>query len=472
MNFRLISKPIGFLSLLFILLSCGDKEDEARLINLHTTAAEDLISISFTADTETVLSINSEVDLSVQGLKSNGVDTVTLTNQIEWSLSEGAQSSINQQGHIIAAPVAESITVNAKLGILSAALDIRISAARFDKVVSLDADSISIQMCQSQTIKPIASYIDDSGNEEIRSVDSTVIDSIDWLILNAEDNTASQRAYIKTANNRTKIYGLAAGDVIVQASATSLYTGIPNTTSADFHQTIGNGLNSVKLCSSSATDYTSCSLTSPGVEKDQSISVIAIGNYPGSNGSTINQNITQLAKWGLSNSNLSAAFSSDLQQLNLTGNVESTNTTVTLACGKIVETVTGDITQGVIMDSTITCDTDCLSVSSLIDIDQLSVSSFQVTANNKTLTDNQSLTLDPRPNEIVLAITVTYSNGDREVITDASTLDYYIIPIDGQNAVIREKSNTPGTYTVLGAGTAKIRLFYRGEDFIVFIVLP
>ena len=87
-------------------------------------------------------------------------------------------------------------------------------------------------MCRSAVFKPIGRYVNADGSEEIRPVDSTVIDSIEWLITNREDNSSSQRAYVETSQQRTLLQALASGDIFMRARALSLHTGIVETSAA------------------------------------------------------------------------------------------------------------------------------------------------------------------------------------------------------------------------------------------------
>jgi len=100
----------------------------------------------------------------------------------------------------------------------------------------------------------------------------------------------------------------------------------------------------------------------------------------------------------------------------------------------------------------------------------LSVLSFDVRANNVAVTDNTVLNLASRPNTITLDVTANFSNDSSENITDDSDLDYFIIPT-AVPEVIEETVSTE-VFTVLNTGTAKIRLEYRGETFIVVIDIP
>jgi hypothetical protein len=470
MNFNRLISAIVVVFLMLSISSCSNDKKEATLVELHTTAAQDVVSLEFGADTQSVVSINSDTPFSVQGKRTNG-SSIRLTSQVEWSLSSGAQSSISKQGILKAAATAESFTLTATLGVLSTSIDIRISDAKFDQVVILNDTPVSLEMCQSQTITPIGKYIDSSGNEEIRPLDNNVIGTINWIILNASDHSTSQSAFIETSGSNTTLYSLAAGDLIIQAQATSAYSGNP-TLSAEMNVTVGNALDSIKLCAAGSSDYSACSISSQHVERDQQISFIALGSYTGSAGTSY-QNITRTAKWGLSNINISALFSSNMQQLNVTGEVESTTSMLTAACGDIQQpTATIDIAEGIILDSTPVCNANCLASNVNITIDQLSATSLSVSANGTSLNNDETLSLSSAPNEIKLVVNAQYSDNSVRVITDDSTLEYTIIDISGQNKVIEQKANTPGSFTVLAAGTAKIQLNYRGATFIAVLTIP
>ena len=473
MNSKMLYKFI-LISFFLFLNACSDPENETNLVNLYTVASLDIISIDFPADTtETVISINSQFDFDLQGLQSNGVDLINITSNVEWSLSDGALSTIDQQGNFTASPSAETITLTAQFGYLIQSIEIRVSSAKFDQVIQLDAQTLSVDMCQSLNIKPIARYVDESGNDEIRSVDSIVINTIEWIIRDQVDNNLTKRAYIETSNNQASLRTLAAGNLIIQAKANSVFQ---NTlvTSADFNQTVGNTLNEIKLCRSSDTDLSSCSVTSAGIEPGEVLSLISVASYQATDGSSFNENISKNSKWGIDNvTNASIALSVDQQSLDITGNVENSSATISVACGDIAQNIdTIDVSQGVILNSSVSCDVDCLSSTALISIDSLTVTSLDVTANDIALADNVSTSLDTQPAEIALTVTANYLNVASEDITNDSSLVYTIITLDGQSATIEEKAGSVGVFTVLGSGTAKIQLNYRSEIFVVLIEVP
>ena len=473
MNFKMLYKFI-LISFFLFLNACSDPENETNLVNLYTVASLDIISIDFPADTtETVISINSQFDFDLQGLQSNGVDLINITSNVEWSLSDGALSTIDQQGNFTASPSAETITLTAQFGYLTQSIEIRVSSAKFDQVIQLDAQTLSVDMCQSLNIKPIARYVDEGGNDEIRSVDSIIINTIEWIIRDQVDNNLSKRAYIETSDNQASLHTLAAGNLIIQAKANSVFQ---NTlvTSADFNQTVGNTLNEIKLCRSSDTDLSSCSVTSAAIEPGEVLSLISVASYQATDGSSFNENISKNSKWGIDNvTNASIALSADHQSLDITGNIENSSATVSVACGDIAQNIDSvDISQGVTLSSSVSCDVNCLSSSALVSINALSVTSLDVTANNINLVDNVSTSLDAAPAEIALVVTANYSNASSEIITNDSSLVYTIITLDGQSATIEEKTGSPGVFTVLSNGTAKIQLDYQNETFIVLIEVP
>jgi hypothetical protein len=473
MNFR---HPIKLISAIIILsvAGCSDPDRENQLVDIFETAGQDVIGISFPAATETTVSINSQVNFTLQGLRSNTVDVVPLTRNVNWSLSAGAISSIDQNGLLTAASTAESITLTASFGVFTESLNILVSAAKFDRVVQLHDSAFSIDMCRSQVLRPVGRYVDENSNEEIRPVDSSIINTVEWIILNQEDLSPSQRAYVATAGNAASLHTLASGDLIIQARAPSVFAG-GAVTSQDFSQTVGSALNSIKLCLSSAVDLSSCSATSARVEKDSATSFIAVGNYPGTDGVNLDENITRNSQWGISNAiNASAVFSLDRERIDITGNVEDTTVAVSVACGVIEQSLAGiDITQGVNLTTPVSCGTNtaCRVANSSINIDELTVLSFDVSANGIPLTDNALVALDARPVEISVVVNANFSNASQVDVTADNTLDYTIIA-DAQARVIEPTAGSPGTFTVLGPGTARIEIDYRNESFVALILVP
>jgi len=468
-----IFKGCWILCLLLLINACSDEENETNLVNLHTTASQDIISISFPADTETVLSISSQYTFALQGLQSNNTDTVDIVNDVQWSLSEGALSRIAQNGLFTASATAELVTLTANFGIYTESIDIKVSDAEFDQVMQLNDGVINIDMCQSQTFKPVGRYVDENNNDEIRPVDSNIIDTIEWIVRDQATGNLSQRAYIETLDKQATLRSLAEADLIIQAKAFSQFAGV-EVTSIDFSQQVSANINSLKLCNSTDTDLASCNVSNTKVEQDKVISLISVANYQAQDGSNFNENISANSKWGIDNSaNATIAFSTSRQQLDITGKIEETSAVVSVACGDIEQVIDSiDITLGVSLDSEVSCGTGatCLSASATIGIDQLGVSSLKVTANDTDLTSTETLTLSTRPDEITLITTAVFSNNTQLTITDDSELVYSIT--SGNNTVIEEVSGEAGVYTVLGAGIAEVKLDYRGETFFAVIRVP
>ena len=458
---------------LFIFLAACSADDETNLVNLHAIANQDIISVNFPAETETIHSINSEYDFSLQGLKSNAVDTVPISGDIQWSLSDGANSSIDQNGHFTASATAELITVTAVFGFFTDSIQIKISDAKFDQVVQLDENSLIVDMCRSQTFTPIGRYVDENNNEEIRPVDNIIINTIDWEILDQTDNNPSQQAHIETVDDQVTLHTLAEGNIIIRATVFSAYSNT-DVTSADFNQAISNNLNSIKLCYSSSTDLSSCTVANTNVEKGTSISFISVANYQALDGSDFYENISDNSKWGIDNPlNASIALSTDRQQLNITGITEASNATISVACGDIEQAIDGiDLSQGVVLDTPVSCGSgaSCFSTSSIVAVDQLSVTSLKVSANDTVLTSDEALILSVRPNEIDLVTTAVFSDNTEANITSDTTLAYNMT--QGKDVVIEEKTGFVGVYTVLTAGTAEITLDFRGVKFRALIEIP
>lgn len=461
------------LCLLVLLNACSDAENENNLVNLHTTANQNIISINFPAETETILSISSQYSFVLQGLQSNNIDTINIVDDVQWSLSDGANSHIDQNGLFTASATAELITLTARFGIFTESININVSDAKFHEVMQLNDGAISIDMCQSQTFKPVGRYIDGNNNDEIRPVDSIMINTIEWIVNDQATDTPSQRAYVETLNNQVTLQALADGGLIIRAKAISQFDG-SEVTSIDFSQQVSANLNSLKLCNNTDTDLATCNVSSAKVEKDKVLSLISVANYQAQDGSNFNENISANSKWGIDNSaNATIAFSANRQQLAITGKIEETSAVVSVACGDIDQPIDSiDITQGVVLDSEVSCNTasNCQSALASIGIDQLSVSALNVSANGTDLTSTETLILDTRPDEIILIITALFSNNSQKDITSDSELVYSITA--GNNDVIEEKSGSLGVYTVLGIGTAEIKLDYRGETFFAVISIP
>jgi hypothetical protein len=458
---------------LLILSACSDKENETPLVDLFTAASFDIIDINFPTDTtEDIVSVDSFFDYTIEGLKSNGVDIIPINSDVVWSLSDGAVSSINQSGRLTSGSVAEVITITAKVGHLSATQIITISAAKFDQVVQLNSTPVLVNVCQIQKIIPIGSYLNDDGSEEIRAVDSSVIQTIEWLIRNQEDNASSQRALIKTANNQTDIQGLETGNIIIQAKAPSISQGNVIVTSADFPQTIDNNMNSLKLCLNSETDLAACSLVSVDVVKNNTVSVMAVANYQATDGSNFNQNITSYSKWGVDNTNSSIALSADRQQLDITGTNINTSSTVSVACGKIEQTVTDtDINNGVVLNVPVSCatgDLNCKPASTVINVKDLIVDSLSVTANGTDLVNNTALVLTAQPFKITFKVVANFVNGTSLDVSTDLAVNYNNLSTN----VITVVSGAPNEFTVDSDGDAEIQIIYSNQIFVAKITIP
>lgn len=471
MNFKSLYSII-ICGLLFMLAACGDAEKEKELVDLFTTASQDLIAINFlVATTEDLISIDTFVDYRIEGLKSNGIDVVPVSDNISWSLSAGAVSHIDQSGRLSSGSVAEVVTITAKLGVLTATQNVTVSAAKFDRVIKLNDTPVSINLCQAQQIQPIGSYLNDDGSEEIRPVDNTAINNITWLIRNQEDDTPSQRARIKTENSLTMLQALEAGNVIIQAQAKSLSSG-NIVTSVDFDQTLGNNLNSLKLCFKSETDLATCILISVDIVQNTVLPIMAVANYQATDGSNYNQNISAYSKWGTDNtSNATIALSADRQQLDVTANTAASTVNISVACGNIVEPVLDSaIKNGVVLDIPVTCasgNINCLRATAVVNISSKTVSSLSVTANNTALVDDTALVLATRPATIALNVTANYSDNSSQDVTADTGMVY-----NNRSApVVIAQPASPGEYTVLTAGDADIQIIFQSQTFIAKITI-
>lgn len=470
MRFKLIYGFITY-SLLLILTACSDTDKEKELVDLFTTASQDLIAINFPAGTEDIISINTFVDYKIEGLKSNGVDIIPINDNISWSLSAGAVSTIDQNGRLSSGSVAETVTITAKFGTLTTTFSVFVSAAKFDQVIKLNSTPVLVNMCQTQQIQPIGSYLNDDGTEEIRPVDNTVINTITWIIRNLDD-TPSQRAFIKTENSITELQALETGDVIIQAQAVSLSSG-NIVTSAGFNQTLDHNLNSLKLCLRSEADLAACTFSNTDIVENAVISLMAVGNYQATDGTTFNQNISAYSKWGIdNNSNATIAFSADRQQLDVTGITPDTTANISVACGNIEQTVLdSEIENGVVLDIPVTCadgNLNCLPSTAAINIVSTTVKSLDVTANGLALVDNTPLALTTAPATIVLKVTANYSDDSSEDITT----DTNVIYNNRSGLVVIEISGSPGEYTVLTTGEAYIQIQFQDQIFNAKVTIP
>lgn len=385
-------------------------------------------------------------------------------------------STIDQSGRLSSGSVAEVVTVIARLGILSATQDVTVSAAKFDRVIKLNDMPVLVNMCQAKQIKPIGSYLNDDGSEEIRPVDNTTINTITWLIRNQEDTSpspaSSQRAIIETQNSLVELRALETGNVVIQAQARSLSSG-NIVTSVDFNQTLGHNLNSLKLCLKDETDLATCVLSNVDIIDDAVVSVMAVANYQAENGSTYNQNISAYSKWGTdSTSNATITFSADRQQLNVKGNTAGTSANISAACGNIEQTVSDSaIKNGVVLDIPVTCasgNINCLRSVAAVNIKSKTLTSLTVKADGVALVDGTALVLASRPQKIVLKVTANYSdNTALDVTADAN-----IIYNNRSLLVVVAISGSAGENAVLAAGNADIQIVLQSQVFIVKITIP
>lgn len=457
---------------LLFLTACSDADKETKLVDLFTAASLDIIEISFTDSAESIVSIDTFVDYTIEGLKSNGVDAIPVAENTVWSVSEGAASTIDQTGRLSTGSIAETLTITAKVGELTATFDVMVSAAKFDQVVMLHSETVTVNMCQSQVITPIGSYLNDDGSEEIRPVDNSIIGTITWLIRNQEDDAPSQRAFIKTENNQTRLQAYETGDVIIQAQAQSVSSGT-TVTSVDFAQTLDNNLNSIKLCRQSDTDLAACTLSDPEVEENGVLALQAVGNYQASDGSTINQNVSELAKWGTDDDSvLELAFSTDRQQMDVTGLSADESADVSVACGDIEQVVSdSDIENGVVLPLAVTCvngSLTCFADDALIDVVAVTLTSLSVRVNDLIMVDNSTLELASRPSTIIFEVEAVFSDDSTEVITTDTDTVYSNLTI----GVITNIANVPGEFTVLSSGLAEVEITYQGQSFTARIDIP
>jgi len=472
MSFKTVT-GIFICSGLLFLAACSDADKETKLVDLFTAASLDLIAISFSTDeTQDIISIDTFFDYKIEGLNSNGVDRVTVNNHIVWSLSDGANSTINQSGRLETGAVAEMVTITAKVGNLSTTLDVNVSAAKFDQVIMLNSTPVIINMCQSQQIHPIGSYLNDDGSEEIRPVDNTIINSITWLIKNQEDNAPSQRAFINTVDSQPILQAVETGNVIIQAEALSKSSG-NIITSASFNQTLDNNLNSLKLCLKSETNLTACSFNNTDMVKDTVVSLQAVGNYQATDGTSFNQNISANSKWGVDdNSVASIAFSTDHQHINITGISSNNSTEISVACGDVEQIISDDdIKNGVVLDTLVTCASgslSCLSDSVTVNVVDVTVISLSVTANGTSLSDNSAFILATRPSEITFIISANFSDDSSDDVTTDTDTSYSNQSI----SIISGILNNPGEYTVLSSGEAEVEITFRDGAFTAKLTIP
>jgi len=317
----------------------------------------------------------------------------------------------------------------------------------------------------------VGKYINEDRTEETRPVDNNVINTIEWIITKQEDGTPTQRAFIKTENNVVKLQALETGGVIINARAVSLDSG-NLVTSIDFNQTLDHNLNSLKFCLKSETDLSACTLGSTGLILNNIVSIMAVANYQASNGSNFNENVSAYAKWGIDNtSNASIAFSTDRQQIDITGNLANTSVNISAACGNIEQTVLdGQIASGVVLSESVSCasgNLNCLLSVANMAISAETLVSLSVSANETNLVDNQALALATKPLRIALLVTANFSNSSSRDITEDVAVTY----TNRTTSVISERV-TPGDYNVLTSGDAEVQITYQGETFTALITIP
>lgn len=468
---RVLAK-LTLAGLLAGLISCGDAEDEQRLLDLFTVAGLDLVEIRFPAgSTENIISIDSFFDYTVEGVQSNMVDTIDVTSEVEWTISAGALSSIDQTGRLSTGSSAEIVTITATVGNLSASQMVTVSEALFDKVVQLNATAVDSAMCQRTTIVPVGRYVNTDLTEEIRRVDNADIGSIEWQIANKEDMSASQRARVETTGTLTELIGYEAGTVLIVARAVSRFS-MTTEVSDEFEQDIDNTLDSISACFGDADSIGVCGLASVDVPIDAPTSIIAVGTFQLSGGGTEERNITALAKWGIDNTNTTIALSADGSQLELTGVTQDASSSITLACGEIEQSFTDlELAAGVVLDEAVSCDaanTDCFASTVDINVIEPDLDSLNVQVNNESLTDDVTQTFTSRPVSLEFDVTAIFNRTDNVVVTDDAGLVY----TNNTPTLISEVAGTPGLYTVNSAGDVELVLSYQSVSFTVRLTIP
>ncbi|HEB83184.1 MAG TPA: hypothetical protein ENJ11_10020 [Gammaproteobacteria bacterium] len=475
MHFRAVY-TFFFYILLLLLAGCSNTEDEEDLVNLFAVASLDLVAINFPADSETLVSTDTFVDYRLEGTKSDGTSNVPITKNISWSVSSGAASSINSNGRLTTGSAGEVITLTARVGYLTASLEVTVSDARFDRVVQLSSQPVELNRCQSARLYPVGRYVRDDGTEEIRAVDNTIINTITWLVFNAEDSSPSQRARVRTENSIATLQAFASGNIILRAQAYSPYND-SIVTSGDFSQTLDNNLINLKLCRQSDTSLVSCTLGNPDLGENQTLAVVSLAEYRDSSGASNWENISALSKWGIDNpSYAEISLSADRSWLNIKALQAGTSPTVSVACGTIEQSITdSQLEEGVVLTEAVSCasgSTDCDADSSQITIgNSVSLSSLSVTANGLALQDNVELGINDTT--VILRVTAHYSDGSsKDVTTDTETL------YNRRNNVLTEDTDQsgqviPGQYIAdQSPGTAEIQITYQGQTFTALMAIP
>ena len=150
-------------------------------------------------------------------------------------------------------------------------------------------------------------------------------------------------------------------------------------------------------------------------------------------------------------------------------------TSLSTACGAIEQALAGiEISEGVILQSAVSCQEsgNCAQTSVSLSIDRLTVESLEVSIDDTELTDGSAVFLDSQPAELELSVSANFINDSVRVITEDPELIYDILTVTNQAAILEEKSDSPGVFTVLGAGTARIQLEYRDVIFEVVVEIP
>jgi len=226
------------------------------------------------------------------------------------------------------------------------------------------------------------------------------------------------------------------------------------------------------LCLKSETDLAACTLVNKDVVENNIVALQAVANYQAGDGSNFDENITELTKWGIDNSNATIALSVDRQQLDVVGVTAGTTTTISAACGNIEQTVTdGQITNGVVLTTPVSCaagNLNCVLTTEAMSVVAATITSLSITANDVDLVDNVALVLTAQPIAIALDVTANFANSDSRVVTDDVNVTYNNLSTNVITAVV----GAPGEYTVDAAGDAEVQVVFQGEIFTVKITIP